>query len=667
MHILQHSVFDPAVVSSCRDLVPDVIWGLLSPADQFAWYAQDNSVPATVNLKHLATHGPAGIRLGLFAQKERPHSLAAFIQQHNLLRRDPRHPSFNHRLRHSVAQPVCASGLRNFLEEDLSGYFRDVLFPMAHSVSQAPVAAYCSSWAVEHTLELAMGQIFGDATPDVLVRQTQTVATWRKRCDIQLKQIGICLLRGVYDMAPANAHVVPAHCSFTVHETHNCVGVFYVTEQCIVRCDAQFYDPCLCSPQMCSEIVFTNGTCAAGKLPFNPLASVVDDNILLYSIDWPTSLPANEGGAVRVEELNAQLAQIHASAVHVSFQDANVLPSMAACIVSQQPRDETAAPRAHCDDLLDYLDEEAQHPVGYHPTCACLRAETNMRGFDSWMSVPHDTPRAWAVDPVRLRNMTEYSTSFGAAHLACDSAVYGALDHPLNVLELASRWDATAPADAAVPRAARIVHENDMSTQGVASGDQFDTPLMRTSRSKTSLLQHSTGLVRDWVTLHSPDAELEAALDAHWPHWMEDEFDAYGTDSASVPTNCPMPPLLTCQPNTEDCCSGVTGCGSNARPELRRGLTASRTAPREFASPLARASSTGTALTTTCAPATASASRHTCTCKTTWTLLSRRSFFPTTTPRVPWPPPASRRTKAFQTLRGHTACALSETGTTTRI
>ena len=94
---------------------------------------------------------------------------------------------------------------------------------------------------------------------------------------------------------------------------------------------------------------------------------------------------------MRVEELNAQLALIDASAVHVSFEDANVLPSMAAYIVSQQPGDETAATRAHCDDLLDYLDEEAQHPVGYHPTCACRRAETKMRGFDSWMSVPHDT------------------------------------------------------------------------------------------------------------------------------------------------------------------------------------------------------------------------------------------------------------------------------------
>jgi len=135
----------------------------------------------------------------------------------------------------------------------------------------------------------------------VVVRQTQTAAMWRNPCDIQLKQIGICLLRGVYDMAPENAHVVPAHCSFTVHPAHCCCGVFYVTEQCIVRCEAQFYDPCLCVAQQCSDIVFSKVTCAAGRLPFNPLTSVVEDNILLYIMKWPTSLPANEDSSVCVE------------------------------------------------------------------------------------------------------------------------------------------------------------------------------------------------------------------------------------------------------------------------------------------------------------------------------------------------------------------------------
>jgi len=478
MYILQTSVFQPTAVASCRDLVPDVVWGLLSPADQFAWFAQDASVSTTVNLKHLATHGPAGVRLGLFAQENRPHSLAAYIQTHDLLHRDPRHPSANYKLRHSVAQPVCASGLPDFLKDDLSGYFRDVLFPMAHSVTQAPVAAYCSTWAVEHTIELAMRQIYGDDVPDELRLQTQAATLWRKRCDIQLKQIGICLLRGVYNLIPDNTQVVPAHCGYALAADHGCLGTFYVTEQCIVRCDAHFYDPCLCAAEVCSDIVFAKATCTTGQLEFNPLMVVQDENILLYSMNWPTTLPANEGGRVRVEELNAQLQQIHANVHLVSFEDVSVLSSMATLIQQMQPADETSVPHSHCDDLLDYFDPAAQHPVGYHPSCACQRNESQMRGFDAWMSVPQDSDWAWAVDPMRQRNMTRYSTGFGAAHIACDAAVYGAYEHQLNNLELTSRWDATAPADAAVPRAARIVSAAEMNTLGVPSGDQFDTPLM---------------------------------------------------------------------------------------------------------------------------------------------------------------------------------------------
>jgi len=175
---------------------------------------------------------------------------------------------------------------------------------------------------------------------------------------------------------------------------HGCTGVFYVTQQCVVRCGAHYYDPCLCATELCSNIVFQQATCASGRLAFDPLAVVADEKMLLYSMNWPTTLPPNEGGAVRVDELNQQLARIHASAAHVTFDDASVLPAMAALIAQQQPADETAVPRAHCDDLLDYFDAHAQHPVGYHPTCACLRAETQMRGFDAWMSVPHGSARA---------------------------------------------------------------------------------------------------------------------------------------------------------------------------------------------------------------------------------------------------------------------------------
>ena len=52
--------------------------------------------------------------------------------------------------------------------------------------------------------------------------------------------------------------------------------------------------------------------------------------------------------------------------------------------------------------------------------------------------VPYGSPCAWAVDPVRLHNMAQYSMSFSATHLACDATVYGAYDHQLNGLDLVS-------------------------------------------------------------------------------------------------------------------------------------------------------------------------------------------------------------------------------------
>jgi len=168
MHIMQTGLFEPSAVASCRDLVPDLVWGLLSSADQFAWFAQDALVPLHVDLKHIATHSSAGVRLGLFAQTQRPHSLAAYIWQHNLLQRDPLHRSSNRKLRHTIVQPVCRACLRDFLPDDITGYFRDVLFLMAHIVSQAPVTAYCSTWAIECAIELAIRQIYGNDTPDAL-------------------------------------------------------------------------------------------------------------------------------------------------------------------------------------------------------------------------------------------------------------------------------------------------------------------------------------------------------------------------------------------------------------------------------------------------------------------------------------------------------------------
>jgi len=237
-----------------------------------------------------------------------------------------------------------------------------------------------------------MRQIYSDLaqgdTPDALLQQTQTVGLWHKRCDTQLKQIGICVLRGLYDLVPDGVQAPPSHCAFAVSASHGCTGVFYVTAQCVVRCDAEFYDPCLCSTEQCASITFTKASCSAARLAFNPGTAVTDEATSLFSLDWPTQVLANEISDARSEELDALLGQIRLALPLVTFDDDTVMQSMSALIMATEPESESSVPHSHCDDLLDYFDEDAQHPVGYHPTCACRRSETRMRGFDSWMSEP---------------------------------------------------------------------------------------------------------------------------------------------------------------------------------------------------------------------------------------------------------------------------------------
>ena len=102
-------------------------------------------------------YGPSGVRLGLIGRTE--NSLANYIKQHNLLKSHTAHSPFNLQYKHTIAQPVCDATLADFLKDDLTVYFKDVLFPMAHSVDDAPAAAYCSKWAVEYAIEQAMFQI----------------------------------------------------------------------------------------------------------------------------------------------------------------------------------------------------------------------------------------------------------------------------------------------------------------------------------------------------------------------------------------------------------------------------------------------------------------------------------------------------------------------------
>ena len=521
------SVLENAGVSlpSCREYRPSTVWGLLDSTQQYNWYNGQRE-QWNVSLQEVATLGQGGIRLSdLLASSARDFDAEMFLR----IKRDPNHHIWNAQFEHTIAQPVCNGTYKDYLRQNLSEYFMDVLFPMAHTVYEAPSQVICGRWVTEYALYALLSNVSG-ATDPVVEAQRLTEELWRKRCVVQLEQIGICNLRNVYHIAPSTYQSY-GHCPFSVANSHSC-DPFYVTDACLVMCDGVIYDPCMCTDAPDCKFTFSPESCPAGVILMPP-SSAFD----MASLHWPRMAWPDES----TQEL---LDHVHANqSVHgIPF----VLDAeMVEYVLAQANKQEGEAPDAFCDDTLDYLHPEARHPVGYHPTCACTRERTNMRGFTSWMSSGDDY--AWSIDPTRVRNMTQFSTAFGSSHLVCDAAVYG-VGYEMNNLQMQSKWNPNARADPAVPIPRDFVSEASMSTVGSMTGDGWDTAHVPTPES-SAMFKHSVGIVRDWLRYHSDEEgahEIQAALDEIWPHWV-DSIDTYGAQpSKPMERGCNFPSLLNC-------------------------------------------------------------------------------------------------------------------------
>jgi hypothetical protein len=505
----------------CEEMQPSTVWGMLDTAQQMDWY-DGSSVTWNVSLHEIAAHGPAGVRLGMLVTDSPLASMPA-APQPDLT------SAFNEQFQHTIAQPVCQSTRHRLFVEDLTQHFRDVLFPMAHAVHAPPSQVICGRWVIEYALFVAMEKISGLAASDVL-EQRGVEERWRTRCKYQLEIVGMCTLRDVYSFVPRDRQSL-GHCNFTMAPAA-CVK-FFVTDSCLLMCDGKLYDPCMCGADQC-KTVFSKDTCTAGY------RSVLSSpELQMSSLHWPQTVwPANPSNQAK---LDATLAALKQNTERVTFED-----GFFDYVRRQASYDDGETPDAFCDDLIDYMDPSAQHPVGYHPTCACDRRETNMRGFDTWMSSSKDSQHAYSIDPVRLRNMSMYSTTFGAAHLTCDAIAYMSQGARLNSLHMQSKWNPKARADASMPVLPDFSSEEGMASFGTPSYDQHDTPL-QTDEYANDLFRHSVGLIRDWLRDYDNVSE-QSVLDELWPHWVDtgitDTFAAPST--AELAGKCQLPPLLRC-------------------------------------------------------------------------------------------------------------------------
>lgn len=523
--------YSSIIPEECAEYDVSTVWGLMDSNQHMQWYNGSHQ-DWKLSLHEIATTGPSGTRLSDFLP-EAPRKFGAS----NAWAREA--GIFNTHYEHTIAQPVCNQSVPDFLKRDLSEHFRDVLFPMAHSVHEAPSHAVCGRWVVEYSMYVFLLQTVGNST-DMVFEQRAVEQKWRRRCQGQLEQVGICNLRGVYTLAPNASHQSADHCPYTVPVHHGCRS-FFVTDDCLLMCNGFIYDPCLCDGAVDCVVLFTEDACASARIMLPP-SSAFD----LASMHWPLTVwPPRQSTAYQdlLDEVNANMT-VHGITFYID-------DDMTEYVLMHTDTTEGSLGDSFCDDLVDYMDPTAQHPVGYHPTTSCFKSETNMRGFTSWMTTGGDA--AWSVDPVRVRNMSSYSTTLGYAHLTCDAAVYGIRGQTLNNLFMESKWSGMSRADAAVPIPADRVSEENMESFGEGSMDAHDTPLQAHLDSHLKF-QHTVGLVRDWLRYYGDDdnGTIQQALDDIWPHWQPVPDDSYGArPQDNLHDGCAMPPLFTCKEHAD--------------------------------------------------------------------------------------------------------------------
>jgi len=525
---------------NCIDNKPALHWGLMDQEDLKNWY--EGGINNDISLFELSTKGPSGLRLAMLGSG--PDSLKNHMKRHPVLTHvDGESSRANFHYNHTVGQPVCHSNVHTFVHDDLRKHFTDVFFPMAHSIHESPLSSYCSRWVVEYSIFDAFEKM--EISTEDIAKQEEIVLLWKTRCQIQLEQIGICLLRDVYDLVPAQNE--------QTHSTQTCAfdstkivcddELFYITPSCVVMCGGVFYDPCLCSGQNdCYESTFDALSCQEGKI-LDVRGFVTDEEVLLNSLHWPEMVSEQEGNTKEIENILSQLKN-KALDLDSTFDEMHKIVNE-----RMHENEEFEKPNAFCDDMLDYWPGDAQHPVGYHPTTCCLRRDTNMRGFTSWMSQPRGAPEtieassAYVIDPIRLRNLTQYSSEFGASHMVCDSTVYGKNRMNLNPYFLESRWDGKQTADFHTPlqkQSARVLET--MRTFGTnPSQDPFLTPTFEAD----AFMKHSVGLIKFWPFAGTPE------YDDMWPYWdpaltpeqTQSQSNYYGTKANH---GCSLPPLSEC-------------------------------------------------------------------------------------------------------------------------
>jgi hypothetical protein len=517
----------------CPEVELSPHWGMLDPAGQEAWLAQ-NLAAANASTRDLLAHGRAGLRvgnLGVLTNISKMHVSPATREV----------PLERGRL------TTCPQALEQW-PADLSLAFADTLFPAAQGVEVPGAVAHCTRYAIE-VARLTVLNLTRPSSVEAQ-RQRETAQRWRVRCGAQLEVVRLCVALDAYrPRTVPNGRECP-------HFTAAGLGPGdYATPECLVRVGGRFYDPCrclACAGQPKSLVVYPADLDRPECLiRFDPRELVPP----AQAFGWYDGVPpaAPEPGPGLVDRLLSDPTAV-----------GNTVPGGEAWFEAEGWMANTSE---FCDMVQDWWPDDWDFPVGYHVTVPCDSGDTAYRTFAQAFALDDSgpgTPRLVYQHDL-LRDMALVDTHFGAGGL-CRTTNFGMPMPVANTMRYCTSVPLDGAEDFTTPGLGRA-GRGMAPMQCAASSSDLPWPSDAHAQGPYDAARRSVGTVPN---MPPPDAETyPATLEDMWDVGPWQEVSNAGDRWAGA---CSDYPLYLCATDAQ--CGGLTCRGRVCSNDRARACTA---------------------------------------------------------------------------------------------
>ena len=541
--------------------VDPAAWGLIEE-ESMKLYLQGGADESSVqlNVKDILYHGRGGFRYmntNQLVERGRDNPLTRYFNLQNSAA--------------SIVQVHCEAVLEANLNSDAwKDRFIAEFFPTVQPVRENRVLAYCLRYTTELAFLTALETVF-DTDHFVVVDQIDTVDTYRRRCLTQVKLMGFCHLRGVFDsIASSSGYHRDEACTLFA----NLVGypsngaVHVVGENCLVLhhqqcedCSTTVYDPC--NSGLCYEgedLLFATVLSDSDPLDLSPLLTERAKAMTLHwsppsDPHWSFNLSARQrvSDAAFGQHIGLEIDKLwHKYVLDVPTTDG--LPNFGdtdAFWGTQEGKREDDS-RAFCGGAPDWFPTDWEHPVGYHVSTQC--SNTAWRTFANHFI--YDT-QSKTLEYSHSAHRTNFATHAGGSGL-CRLNTYDTPVREQHNVRFCTRILDNERVDYSVPLLEDVITGGQTFGDESCSQSPYDVPWA--SGDRTDARFTTSALLTSWPT---PDNV--------WPS----EFLDLGLANRSGPYEwehgdgaCGMPPVFVCVSN-DDCMQNVLKTGERITLEMQ--------------------------------------------------------------------------------------------------